>query len=349
MKRILFVIVLVVMCASLFAQQITPYGSARVGYWYEMTDEDHVRGDRMAMGLGLQSNSRFGVNFRNNDLTADVEFGADGSVRFLWGKKSFGNWSLLAGLTEDGTNKGATQVYGDDGMLRNYGAVYAGRSPMIRFKMTNGFYAALMATDTRTQPIGATGSVDALIPRINLGYDWRVNDGLAIMPTASFQMYSYNEDFGHDGDVLSWLAAVTVDYKVDALTLKGHFNYGTNIGNMGYGTGIGDAAAQRQHWSAHWDVRNNETVDTATLGGFLAIGYGINPNFKLNAGVGFTQSSNDNWDEDDARMAVYLQPAWNLGGLRVIPEFGMLMEMDDVKGDAEGMLIYFGTQLRLDF
>ena len=344
MKKILLVIVLIVMCMGLFAQiHFAPYGSARAGFFYTMTDEDFnntrfdVESDRLQMDLSLQPNSRFGVNFKNDDgLTANVELGANGTIRFLWAKQTFENWSLLVGLTEDATNQGARQVAGGDNMLRGWGAVYNGRNPMIRAEWNN-FYLAMIQPHTNTQPIGATGSVDALIPRINLGYNW-THKTVRLLPTFVLQMYDYNDDFGHDGSVMAWLGALTFDYNENNFGAKVHVNFGTNIAQMGY---VAPSAA--------WDVVANETQDVTTLGAVLTLGYDFSPTFNLNVGVGYKSSDSDEWDETDDRMAFYLQGVFKIQNIRITPEVGMLNYMDDLAGDPRGTVMYFGSQFRFDF
>ena len=345
MKKILLVVVLVVMCMSIFAQvQITPYGSARVGFWYTVTDEDYALDpERTQMDFNLQSNSRFGVNFQNDALTANVELGANGTIRFLWGRQKFNNWSLLVGLTEDGTNQGARQVFGGDNMLRGWGAVYNGRNPMVRFEMDNGLYLAMIRPYTGSDPAGNPDAIDALIPRINLGWNL-AHKTVRLQPTFVLQMYDYNEDRGQEGSVMAWLGALTFDYNENKFGTKVHVNYGVNIGQMGYG-----AFMQGHPVNAGWDPIENETVDITTLGAVFTAGWDFTPNFNMNFGVGYVSSDMDDWEETDDRMAFYLQAVFKAKNLRIIPEVGMLDYMDNQAGDSRGTVMYFGTQLRLDF
>jgi len=342
MRKILLTVVLVTVCLCLFAQaQITPYGSARLGYWYTMTDEDYAQDpDRFQMEYGLQSNSRFGVNFKNNDLNANVEFGSEGNVRFLWARQSFGNWALLVGLAEDATNQGGRQVFNTDNMLRGYGAVYNGRNAMVRFEWNNGLYAALMQPRITDDPAGNREAVDALIPRINIGYNWHHNS-VRLLPTFVFQMYNYNDEVGkkHDGSVMSWLGALTFDFVDNDFSTKVHVNYGTNIGQMGYGSFM-----QGHPVNAKWNEELNETEDITTMGVVFTAGYNITPKFNLNFGVGYVTSDMDSFEEADDRMAFYLQGEFKLNNLRLVPEIGFIDEMNE-----QGTKMYFGTQLRLDF
>jgi len=356
MKKILLVVVIVIVTMSLFAQaQITPYGSVRAGWWYEITDEDYVPNpDRMIMDFNLQSNSRFGVNFKSNDLFANAEFGSNGSIRHLWGKQSFGKWSLLIGQTEDATNQLGTQVYGGDIGLRGYGAVYSGRNPMVRFECDKGFYLALIQPYTNNDPARANDAIDAIIPRINFGYNWQ-HKTVRLLPTFVLQMYDYNKDFGQEGSVMSWLGALTFDYNENKFGTKVHVNYGVNIAEMGYGTG-----SLRRPVPAQWDIDKNETVDTTQLGVVFTAGWDFTPKFNMNLGVGYVQEENDNirtFENDlptedtftDSRMAFYLQGVFKCNNLRITPEFGLIDDMENAAGNKRGTKMYFGTQFRLDF
>jgi len=343
-----------------------------------MEDEDfNAVADRIQMSFDLQANSRLGVNFRNEGLTANVEFGASGEfgvVRFLWARQKFNNWSLLVGFTEDGTNQAGRQVFGGDNMLRGWGAVYNARNPMVRVEMDNGLYLALIRPFTGNDPAGTPGAIDALIPRINFGYNWAHNT-VRLQPTFALQMYNYNEDFGGpDGSVMAWLGALTFDYNENQFGLKAHVNYGVNIGQMGYGAFM--PIGHRHVVNAIWDASKNETSDTTTLGGLLTLSWDFNPRFNMNLGVGYVQSENDLVKEmtfvnppppgddydlvpmpfyeegdtfTDSRMAVYLQGVFRARNLRIIPEVGLLDYMEDRFGNDRGTVMYFGTQFRLDF
>ena len=371
MKRIIILALSLIVCAGLFAQDFTPYGSVRVGYWFDMQDEDYYKGtdkdgepmSRTFSSLDLQNNSRIGFNYKKGDLTAKAEIGANGSFRYLWGKHDFGGFSLLAGLNDDGFDKRANQVWGEDKMLQGYGAVYSGRNTQVKFEMENGFYAAILKPYTDKDPItGAftaaelaaleaaginiSDGVDHMIPRINLGYNVDLND-IKIYPTFSFQMYNYNKDIlDIDSSVMSWLFGATVDYKMDALSLRGHFHFGSNVANMYKDMGVG----------AGFDLEKEETIDETTMGGFLAVGFDVSDVINVGGGFGFASTSKEDYD-NDTKMAFYLQSTLKIGdNFNLIPEFGMHMDGDkpqhkDYAGDAvaRGSLMYVGAQLRYNF
>jgi hypothetical protein len=305
-----------------------------------MYDEDHALGERATNDFVLQPNSRFGINFKHDGLTGKVEYDATGSLRLLYGKQQFDGWSLLVGQDVDGTSILANQLWGNDLNLGGWGAVDGKRKPQIKFAMDEGFYIAFMKPVLDRNPAGNQAGIDALIPKVNVGYNVDLGD-IKLYPTALFQMYSYNEDFGmgHDGDVMSWLAAISMDWKLNDLTLRVHGNFGANTGNMGY-------AGPSNY--ALWDAVENTTNDVMTMGGYLMVGYDINPELNLNLGVGYAASSNDDWDDDHARLAFYLQGKFLVAPkVSITPEFGMMM--DDLNADNSGTHMYFGAQLRFDF
>ncbi|MBP7562191.1 MAG: hypothetical protein KA886_00240, partial [Candidatus Cloacimonetes bacterium] len=125
MKKVIFVTLALALAATTaFAQEIKAYGSARLGYWYEMPNEDYAGGESdFDLNYGIQSNSRFGVNFKKDDLTAKVEYGTGVNLRLLWAKMNMGSFDLLIGQDYDGLNEYAAQVYSADNGLIGYGAV----------------------------------------------------------------------------------------------------------------------------------------------------------------------------------------------------------------------------------
>ena len=367
MKKLFFSAVLVVLCISLFAQ-VTPYGSVRTSYWYEIQDEDAnlfnsgVKESRMNMNFGLQPNSRFGVDFKTEGWNSKVEMGLDNSnrvsVRHAWVKRQFDNWALSFGQMEDGMYLQADQVWGGDLNLNGYGVVYGGRNPAIRADFCEGFYAALITPVRNRLPVGIQNDVDFLIPKINLGWNGAAGK-VTLKPSAMLQMYSYNKDFIRTNDpgsndvdetVLSWLVALTADYKDNAFKARLHLNFGMNTGNMGFA-----GSNNTVRWGVKQGQTDPEIFDTSTLGVMGQFGFDLNDSMYLGAGAGYSLSSNDLWDNDDARMGLFLQSVMSGWGFKFIPEVGMMMEMDNIRNDfqgqtvARGSMMYFGTQLRFDF
>ena len=416
MKKLVFSALLVVLCISLFAQiTATPYGSARVGYWLENYDEDLSKYEDAYMDARyfLQSNSRFGVNFKDENFDAKIEFGAAPSLRLLWARQKFGSWSLLVGQEEVVPFLKTNQVWDSDKNTLDYGAVDGGRRMQVKFEMDNGFYLALVDPNVQygqdeKDYIGPTVH-DKMVPMINVGYNWK-SEKFSIHPTFVFQTFSFSDiknpekkvkhkyewkvfnpdslDVYHpilteereveymsqealDTSIVSWMGALTAEYNADPILVRASFNYGTNTGNMGF---QGPNPSMMWNWiqkeivvqqadtlnaAETVKVTTNEVdiYDTTTLGGWLTVQYTMNPTVNFTAGFGYAASSNemfkdkdkDNKEVSDTAMAVFLQSQIKINRFRLLPEVGLMDKMDSKAGEKEGSLMYFGTQLRLDF
>ncbi len=362
MKKIIIGVILMTSLISMIYAQvdIKPYGSARVGYWYESLSKEMTSYQKEDMDLNymLQSNSRFGVNFKNDKLTAKVEYGTGVNLRLLWVKQDMGSYSVLIGQDYDGTSEYSAQVYSTDKGLIEFGAVDGGRNPQIKLEMKNGFYVSLIKPNTLTNPAGYDNkAIDLLIPKINLGFKYKYYNFYS-HPTLVFQTYSFDKNFpymyagtdsaktGINESVNSWLFAYTGQINIDDLMIRGHVNYGSNTGYMGY-NGPSN--------SGYWDATRHEITNTTTMGGFFEFGYKLNSQVNINTGVGYEASSNDkylnnnNKKVSDEQMSAYAQIKFQVNKFMIIPEIGLLDYMNSISGEKQGSLMYFGTQLRMDF
>jgi len=356
MKRLVTGLLVLALSGVLFAQAspFSFYGSARSGFFYvnETFEEDSDPESRLSLYDDnlIQANSRFGFNYKKDNVTGKFEIGADSSVRLLWGKYDFDGFTLLAGKDEvfGGTRMDSNQKYKSDKGLVGYGAVDGGKLPQIRFGfMEDALYLALIKTDTSSDPAGDASAIDALIPKINLGWKGDLNDDMNLHVTFMLQMFSYNKDFGpSEASVMSWLGGLTYDAAFsDVMKLRVGGYFGSNIGNMGFATEPG----------ATLDA-DDETVDVTSMGGYLTFNYDLTDQFGIGVGVGYastaiTDDVNDAGDDyADDRMAFYLQfPYKTLGSFTITPEVGMAMEMKNKADKDAGSSMYFGAQLRYDF
>jgi len=357
MKRLVFIILGLTVCGLLFAQAspFSFYGSARSGFFY--VNETYPEGADPESRLYLfdqtliQPNSRFGFNYQKDNVTGKFEIGANSSVRLLWGKYDFDGFSLLAGKDEvfGGVRMDSNQKVNSDMGLVGYGAVDGGKIPQIRFGfMEDAVYLALLQTDTSSDPAGAGAAIDALIPKINLGWKGDLNEDMKLHVSFMLQMYSYNTDFGGpDASVMSWLGGLTYDAAFsEQMRLRVGGYFGSNIGDMGFASEPG----------AGFNAVDEETVDVTSMGGYLTFNFDVTDQFGLGVGVGYastaiTDDVDINGDDyADDRMAFYLQlPYKTLGSFTITPEVGMMMEMKNRADEDDGSSMYFGAQLRYDF
>jgi len=393
MKRLIVAILVLAMCGVLFAQAspFSFYGSVRAGFFYDMKtfaedsvvdpasedpeNPDYIDGRLMLNdGQYLQGNARFGANYKKDNLTGKIEFGFanNAELRLLYGKYDFEGWSLLAGKDYDGTNMLSNQTYNNDLGLNGYGAIDGGRNPQIKFGFfDDAFYFALIKgsymywKDPEDLSEGlesvvttdGKGPFDTIIPKINLGYKWEINDDMNLHPTAMLQMFNMNKDFsGYDESIMSFLVGITYDWKInDDMKLRVHGNFGQNTANMGFKETVGVI-----HNPDPEDEDALEAHDVTSMGGYLTFNMNFTESFGFGIGVGYAQTSiadakyqdadGEEVDWADDRMAFYLQlPYKTAGNFTITPEFGMHMEMKDSADKDQGSDLYFGAQLRYDF
>ena len=344
MKKILFLVIGLTICLGLLAN-ITPFGSAKLGWTLFENHEQGADNDDQAYllrDLRLQSNSHFGLNFDNGDLTARVKVNSifiDNSfselnMRELWAEKSFGKWSILAGLAEDSVIHFPEQIWENDNGLVGYGAIDSGTNPMIRLNTEEGFYAALIAPHTDSIPYD---EMSVFMPRINLGWDVSfTNYPIRLFPSISFQMLMSDEDLGgNDETLMSFLLNVTGEFDLTPdLLMTLNLNFGQNIADMGFDGVRGGAVWAEDEWKA-----------TTTIGLWCNFFYQF-PAFGLNAGLGVMMTSVDIDAADDTTdMGFFLNGVFKLrDNMYFTPEFGMYMPEEDDRNT-----MYLGAQLRFNF
>lgn len=371
MKKILLIVVLAVVCTALIAE-IEYYGSARVGFWYDVTDEDHVREERVNNDISLQEDSHFGINFKFGDLHAKAEVGycPEEGVRvdYLWARHYFRNWALVVGKDDFGSSILANQAWGSGKGLNGYGALDAGTIPQVRFELnidSDMLYFALMQPNVVlphkfidgefvVDPAISRDDIDVLIPRIMVGYNV-YNRDFRLYPMVMFQMYQISEDMTglKADDIVSWLISVTAEsyFWLDRVILTLHGHYGQNIGHFGY-TGAHSMVLGHQAGTRY------QTARAENYGGFMAVTYNMSNTFSLNGGVGYSETDTTSehriggervFTHHDNRLAAYLQGVSTIGNFSVLPEVGYMYEGRDLFGNKQGSQIYFGSQLRFDF
>lgn len=354
MKKLL-IVVFVIGCAAVYAQaQFIPYGSARMGLWYEMEDEkwSDTGEEQLNMNYFLQSNSLVGARYRATDLNARVEFGADGNLRLLWAKYNMGSYNIHAGLDVTLLHYRGSMVYGNDSNLVGWGAADDNRTGQIRIELKNGLSFALLepsltditfeVDDEDAEPLK-----NVLFPKINIGYQRQLAEFLRFSGAVGLNMYEYAEQENipealNEEAMLSFIAGMMFDFDFDKFAARLHLNAGQNTGNYGLPSVTEN--------SAYWDYEDETIADVMSYGGFLELAYQVNDKSKALLGASFTMSDNDSFKQADTAMAVFGQLNHKLGNkVRIVPEVGLLDKMEDSAENEVGSMLYFGTQLRIDF
>jgi len=381
MKKILFIVILIVVCTALMSE-VTYYGSARVGFWYDMTDEDHANGERTNFDQSLQEDSHFGIDFTHGNLAAKAELGFDASnnrvnVDLLWARRYFNGWSLVIGKDDFGSNMLANQAFRSGLGLDGYGALNLAGVPQVRFEVDferDLFYFALMSPAERSflipfrnnryvtpyQPIVSEDQVDLFLPRIMIGYNV-FHENIRLKPMAMFQAWRFDKEHfayeSYDDFKTAWLIAITNELVFNRLDMKLHVHYGQNIGNLGF-NGEFNRMTGAIYPRTGTTLSTINTAHITTLGGYFTAGYDLCEKFNLSAGVGYTTNeSASGWNIDNSvifhnnndRLAFYLQGAYRVNNFSLVPELGMFMERKNQFGHEQGNQMYFGTQLRYDF
>jgi hypothetical protein len=346
MKKVFLLTILMSVFAisMLLSLDINPYGSVRLGYWYEMENEDWSATGESELNLNsfAQANSHFGVKFEEGDLTGRFEIGAGGVVRKLYGRLNMDGWSLFVGKDFSNIRMVSSQTYGHDVALIGWGALDEGLKPQVRFELENGLYVGLMSPEM-IDVIGVGQGKTVLFPKVNLGYKSKLTDTINFHGTLGFNYYNYNENAGPlDEAVLAYVAGLLFDFDLDPMSIRLHANFGQNVGNYG--------ATSVNLSRAVYNAVKNEIENVTTLGGFGDFAYKMSDDMKVIAGVGFTSASYEAYDNADPAMAFYLQLPWKIKkSLCLTPEIGMLNHMKDGFDNDEGSMMYFGTQLKVDF
>lgn len=352
MKKTILILVVLLIGGNLFAQ-FSPYGSARIGYWYENENEDwsSTGESRLNLDYYLQSNSRFGAKFKDDNMAGRIEFGGTGSIRHLWAKYNMGSYSILVGQTETLLTQKGTMNYGSENNFVGWGAIDDSRKPQVCIEMENGFKIAFVEpkltdienTDAEYEDEDFEQDKTILIPKINLGFQNEIAENVNFKGALGLNQYTYDEDAGElDESVLSYALALLLDMKFNQMGIKLHANYGQNIGNYGLKSVVPGKAI--------WDAADKKLINVVTMGGFGEFCMNVSEQAKLTVGASYTSSDCDLFDNADSAMAAFAQLKYQLGKkFWISPEAGILNKMKDDSDADEGSLLFFGTQLRMDF
>ncbi len=348
MKKILLVLVSMFLVGQVLSA-VDFYGNARIGYWYDMQDKDYNDGieDRTVLNYGLFSTSRFGVNFKGDAYTGKMEiavYRGGVKLRQLWGEYDFGNIKILIGQYYTGffdlPSQATSIVSSSENLMIGYGLMYDSRNPMIKLSLENGVYIIFM--EPKLIDPASAGGVDALFPKINFGC--RMNLGnLMIHPTFGINMCKYNEDFATDGideSILAYVTAVSTKYCADKFNILAQVSYGQNIADYG----MSSATVGNATWI------NSEVENATSMGGYFEFTYKLCPTKNLTAGFGYFSGDREDLDDPDTAWTAYLQSKINLHNhMFIVPEIGVINEMEDGMGNKQGSHKYFGLNLQADF
>jgi len=346
MKKALLCCVLMIAVVGSLSAGVNFYGSARLGFWYEYTDKtwntynNGYDDTNLELNYFMHGNSRFGANVDLNGVTGKVELGISPSsvcLRHLYGMLTKGDFSILVGQTFTGFTVYGDQVYNADQIFINYGLFYDGRLPMVKLGLNNKLY--VMFITPNENDVTGLGGLQTLIPKINLNYVYNC-DKIYLAASVGVNMNKYNKNVNTDqldDSILSYAFAVTGKYNLGMLTLFGQFGYSLNAGNYGISTSTASSIV--------YNTSKKEFENTKTVGGFFIIESAL-----ANVGVGYLQTCNPLWTDNDTAMSAFLQKKISLcKNVFFVPEVGLIDNMKDMTGAQEGKKYYAGTKIQADF
>lgn len=343
-KTFLLVLIILISGGSLLLAQFTPYGSARMGTWYEVESEDWigVEDGRFNLRHYLQVNSFIGADFVHRDIQGKVEFGSGGGIRLLWAKHEMDNFNLIIGRDETLLNYKGSMNWNHENRFSGWGGIDDGRRAQVRLEFDSGLTIALLQTSTIDLQ-GVNQLKSAILPKINVRYTTELSDNANFSGALGINHFSYLENDGQvDEGVFSYILGLLLDIDLDPMIVKLHANLGQNTGNYG----IDSQTINR----AFWDGAEGDVINITTMGGFGELYYPVDEKTDLILGLSFTTSNSNELDNADSAMAVFGQIKYNLASnVWLSPEIGLLNRMKDAWDNDDGTMFYFGTQLRMDF
>ena len=362
----------------------TLYGSARfVTFWHDMDEEladQSDLDDDEDLEWQMGKLSRFGVNFKQGDITGKFEVDAragqlgsmnieDGSgssyhgnirLRHLWGAWNFGAGELCIGhrhslytyyVSSFGNHAGAGLAHFGGYNLRYF------RASQIRLTFGN-LKIAFLTPDTSYKPIDATtgleiGAIDTdtQLPRIEAAYTLKL-EPVTLDFMGGWQSFEVTAPVTEtEKDIDSYVGLVKATANFGPLYVKGLVRYAQNGGNYGVWTSVIEKAA--------W--HNDDVKDVEAWGYGLSIGYKVSDMITLEAAIAGTEAENDELPgnpEDDMTAYGILCKITPAPGVTIQPEI-MLVDQGDTDyafdqptnhpGDDEGEDLRIGVFWKINF
>jgi len=355
MKKLLVIFAILCLAAPAMAADWNFYGSARMATFYTVVDKDAPAPNDDTINRTIwaqQGNSRIGADVKVNDqIGGGFEMSDSFGKRKLFGTYTFGGGSqLLLGQTYTPTSTFfySNSVYDGDGNLLGLGQFYAGRNPMVQWKM-GGFKIAGVAPSIPDDTDDF--AVDLVIPKIEAAYKMK-GDAFFIDVAGGFQTYTldYFADGTSDPTVTSYVIMAGGGMNFGAFYVSLGANYGQNYDQYGaYNPSL--AGVRGIDIGGTFDGANE--IDNKSFGALGVLGFNASDTWTFEGGIGYQEGEDDTTDEDQREkvMQFYLNATWNIApGFFVVPEVGYAKY--DYAGDDpqdEPSLIYVGAKWQINF
>lgn len=361
------------------AADITPYGSARLTTFWNINEKS----DAVGAGLGgtnqgydehLQTNARFGVDFKNGEITGKAEFGVaanaqtgtgttatDNAValRLLYGAWDFGSGKLVVGKDYNRYYTFVTQVAKNEaGGLNGIGSLWDGRAAQLRVDMKNGLYISFIEPTGNVanngygeqESITATNttSKEAQLPKVNIGYAGKAGAATynigAVAQTYRLKNTATTVISDQVTSALGYLngAVVMGDTKV-----MYNVSYGMNPAEMGFSGRLARGTA-------------NGSDDVMGFEGYLQLTQKLSPSLSVNIGTGYVYDRGENATANgkitEDKLAAYINlPITLAKNVTVVPEFYYEDQFSStyttalVKTSGKSQMYQVGAKWQIDF
>ncbi len=358
----LAIMAVVAMSVSAWAQATEPGPSAVLGgriftdLGYQNLSKElttNRRDDVTTAFLQLSSSSYLRGTWTSADKTTGglVEVGVSAkandqesvTMRFAYGWWKVGNCQLIAGQTDGWVGSLAYAPLQSMGIvqsakngLTNWGFIYSGRSPQVRFEWKSGnFGFAIAAVQPAAEYATSIAGADmyANVPRFDVAVEFKAG-GFMTTPGFGWSQLKYQGvAAGWDDNYNSWIAVLPIKYTVGPFTAKFQIHTGSNTESEWLGeqnTAMKSAPMIVPVFSA-----TGKEYDTKETGGVLALEYKVGA-LTATAGYGQVRIENDFWkssngyrnDNYDRRAYFVALPYQVTKNFTIQPEFSYFMYGD---------------------
>lgn len=324
-----------------FAADWNFYGSSRITSFVTDTDNPGSTADTKTLEHTLQGNARIGANVAVNDaIKARFEYGTGVNIRHLFAEWDFGPGKLLVGQTMSPLNiTPSVKTYGGDEGMFNYGAVYAGRQPMLELNFGNFKVAAVRPT---SDDLGVAGAViEFAIPKLEARYTFKFNSG-HFHVAGGYNRYDLTDpSTGVTHDVDSLIGAIGGKAELGRYFVGGDIWAGRNTGPYNFRCAAEDMPI----------VSGSSLIDIDGWGYLLVAGMKLNQMFSFETGYGHVTSEPDNgaYSEDEVGLWYIQSTVTFAPGVFIVPEVGIIDNKTDNTGAEEPEILYYGMKWQINF
>jgi len=294
------------------------------------------------------------------------------SLRYAYGWWKVGNCKLVAGQDDGWVGSlahhpkqylGVTQS--GKLLLTNWGYIYSGRHPQVRFEWESGMFGfALAAVQPGAEyvPTGPTGTdYYANLPRFDLAAYLKAG-GFWVQPGVAWsQLKMEGTASGADNTFTQFMAILPVKFTAGPFTAKAEVHYGQNNDIEWSGQLLSGLRTLPR--SEPFIGAGGKIEDTKQVGGFISLEYKILPVWEVVAGFGVEKLSNDAWkkattnngagykNDDYTRKAYFVALPYDVTkNFTIHPEFSYFDYGDNIRdGKDFGNEWLLGLQVKFVF